>query len=165
MSSSASSRGVGVGQPVQEADHVALERPRPPPVEVARLAPDHDQRDLGGVRLAHELERAADDVGVEGAGQPLVRRDDHDLAARPLALLEERMLVSSLPSGAHQSAEQLGHLARVGARREDALLGPAELRRRDELHRARDLLRGLDGADPPLDVVKGRHAAGTSTPP
>ena len=116
--------GVAVGQPVPETDHVPLDRPWPPPVEIPRLTTDHHQRDLGRVGLTHELERAADDVGIERARQPLVRGDDHDLSARALALLEERVLrlVAALRD-AHQIAEQLAHLGGVGARRENALLG------------------------------------------
>ena len=56
-----------------------------------------------------------------------------------------------------------GFHGRVGARREDPFLSPPQLRRGDELHRARDLLRRLDGADTPPDVAKGRHAGSAAS--
>src|SRR3954467_7156180 len=46
--------------------------------------------------------------------------------------------------------------ARVGPQRLDALLGPAQARGGDHLHRARDLLDVLDRRDPALDVLE-RH--------
>src|SRR5437588_12221811 len=39
------------------------------------------------------------------------------------------------------------------------ILCTPELGRRHQLHGARDLLRGLDGTDPPLDVAECRHRA------
>ena len=57
-------------------------------------------------------------------------------------------------------ADELRHLEGVGAGLQDPLLGAPELRRRDELHRAGDLLRRLDGADPAPDVLEGRHRVG-----
>ena len=57
----------------------------------------------------------------------------------------------------------------VRPRGHDALLRAAQLGRGDELHRLGDLLRGLDGADPPLDVAQCRHgppaASGRLDPP
>ena len=45
------------------------------------------------------------------------------------------------------SRDELVHRLRVGPQRRDPLLGSAQLGRRDELHRARDLARVADGAD------------------
>jgi hypothetical protein len=59
---------------------------------------------------------------------------------------------------ADQVAQQLGHLVGVRPRRQDTLLGAAQLGGSHQLHGARDLLRRLDGADPPLDVAERRHA-------
>ena len=124
-------------------------------IEIARLAAHDHQRQVCRARLADQLQRAPDNVRVEGAGQSLVGRDDHDLSARALALLEQR--VYGLVAAGDQVAEQLGHLGGVGTRGDDPLLGAPQLRRRHQLHRARDLLRRLDGADPPLDVAEGRQ--------
>ena len=112
------------------------------------------------------LERAADDVRVERAREPAVRRDDHDLAPRSRALDQERVRRLVVGTGArHEVPEQLRHLPGVRPRGENPLLRPAELRRGDQLHRPRDLLRGLDGPDPPPDVTEGRHARRPVTRP
>ena len=83
---------------------------RPATEEVAGLATDDDQRHLGRARLAHELHRPPDDVGVEGTGQASIGRDDDDLPTRALALLHQRM---AGVGAAHEVAEQLGHLGGV----------------------------------------------------
>ena len=63
-----------------------------------------------------------------------------------------------VPFGAsHQARQELAHLDGIRPRGREALLRAAQLGRGDELHRLGDLLRGLDGADPPLDVAQCRH--------
>src|SRR5439155_867133 len=52
---------------------------------------------------------------------------------------------------------ELRHLEGVRPGLHDPLLGAPQLRGGHELHRARDLLCRLDGADPPTDVLEGRH--------
>ena len=107
---------------------------------------------------AQELEGPAQDVRVEGAGEPLVGGDDDESLRGPSRRTSSGC--ASSPSAPDQGAEQLRHLVGVGPRREDALLGAPQLRRGDELHRAGDLLRRLDGADPPPDVPERRHRVG-----
>ena len=59
---------------------------------------------------------------------------------------------------------RLGQLDRVGAGGLDALLRLDDPRRRDELHRARDLLRRLDRADPPADDAELARPLGRVVP-
>src|SRR5216117_1149085 len=78
---------------------------------------------------------------------------------RSRALDQERVWRLVARGGArHEVPEQLRHLPGVRPRGDDPLLRPAELRRSDQLHRPRDLLRGLDGPDSSPDVAEGRHA-------
>ncbi len=71
-----------------------------------------------------------------------------------LAILEQRVLHGARL--ARQVLHRLGELDRVRARRLHALLRLHDPRGRDQLHRARDLLRRLDRADPPADDAELR---------
>src|SRR6266478_324628 len=146
---------VRVGQPVEDAQHLALDRELPAAVEVARLLAHDDERHRGLGGSSEKAQGLAKNVRVERAAQPLVRRDDHEAFTPRLAAGEKRLgLVPDLPA---EAREQLAHLRGIRPRRENALLGPAELGRGHELHGLGDLLRRLDGADPSLDVPKRRH--------
>src|SRR5262249_17729349 len=97
-----------------------------------------------------------EDVRVEGPAEPLIGGDDHEPLAPGGPPREQRM---GVPLGAaDQPGEELGHLVGVGSRRDHALLRAAQLGGGHQLHGLGDLLRRLDGSDPPLDVAKGRHA-------
>jgi hypothetical protein len=63
---------------------------------------------------------------------------------------------SRLPS-ARERRDHVAEAQRVWALRLDALLGVAQLRRGDELHRARDLLRARDARNAPADVLRIAH--------
>src|SRR2546427_11219073 len=80
---------VAVGEPIPEAEHIALDREAATTEEVAALPADDDERHVRRARLADEVARAADDVRVERAREPAGRRDDHDLTAPSRALEPE----------------------------------------------------------------------------
>src|ERR1043166_8771220 len=53
--------------------------------------------------------------------------------------------------------DHLGERLRIGARADDAILGALELRRGNQLHRLRDFLRVLNGANAPLQLARFGH--------
>ena len=140
---------------IEEPDPLYPKGPGSAAKKVARLPTHGDQRHRVGGPPAQEVEGAPDDVRVEGAAEALVR-GHHDVErAHRLAPGEERMLVLAKPASQHLN--ELRHLDGVRPGLHDPLLGAPQLRGGNELHRARDLLRRLDGADPPADVLEGRH--------
>src|SRR5262249_9559545 len=139
---------------IQKTNALTAQRPGPASKDVPGLPADRQER--GVFRASpHELERAPHDVRIEGATQPLVGGQDADELPSPFAAGEQRMLV--FPQSADERPDQIGHPKGVRSGLENPLLGAPELRRGDELHGAGNLLRGLDGADPPTNVLKGRH--------
>ncbi len=62
------------------------------------------------------------------------------------------------------SAEHLRQGVGPGPRLGDRLLGPAQLRRRDHLHGLGDLLRALDGLDPPDEIPGIRQGRPPGSP-
>jgi hypothetical protein len=52
----------------------------------------------------------------------------------------------------HESVQNPQHLLGERARRDDALLRPAQARGSDHLHRFGDLLRRFDGTDPAPEI-------------
>src|SRR6266540_411827 len=135
---------------------LAVARPAPLDGEAAEsevpqaLPPRHvdDRLDPPLPQAAHEILRSLQDVRVVGAGQPPVGgHHQHGGSLRLRALLQERVdQGSGLPGDVlHGPREQLG----VGPSRLHPLLRLEDAGRRDQLHGLGDLLRGLDGADPP----------------
>jgi hypothetical protein len=116
-------------------------------------------RHNGQVALVVEdlLEREAGRVRVQRPGEAAIRRDDHEEPPAALAPGQER--VGLRVEDGREVGEDLVDLLAVGAAGERGVLGALELRRGDELHRPRDLLDVLDGADAPPDVALARHAA------
>src|SRR5207237_5845238 len=129
------------------------------------LAPDGDPADLLAftAELALEREHAPDHLGVEGARKAAVAgdRDDRD-GVDLLPLLQERE-PPDRRARSRGAGHQRQHAVGVGAHRLDPRLRLAELRRGDELHRARDLPRVRDGADPPPDVRDGGYETSASS--
>src|SRR5918996_1693673 len=156
--------GVGEGGAVGEAgpavahlELAELERGQAAP---PRHVPEHllaVGAQLGGTAVARP-----DDLRVEGAGQAAVAGHEQDAdRLDALFLLEDRQVRDVLRSlrGAR------GHPpdgVRVGPQVLDPLLGPAQARSRDHLHRARDLADVLDRADAPADVLQRGHLGGCS---
>ena len=134
-------------RPARTRRKVSVERPFLPTASQRTSLPSCAQ-------LALERERAPQHLRVERAGEPAVARERHDghrptspraaaSSGRPRTELAARPTpaISSLIVSAY------GRIASI--RR----LGAPQLRRRDELHRARDLARVADGADAALDVL------------
>src|SRR4051794_23066425 len=103
-----------------------------------------------------DLERAAQHLPVERAGEPTVARDDDDGDALDIAALHESE-VAERRSSARRADHQLLHAVRVRPHLLDAQLRAPQACAGDELERLRDLARVLDGADPPPDVLKRGH--------
>jgi len=142
---------MGIGQFVEEADLLRPDRIGPAPVEVAGLPSNHNQghRNLA-VRCTEQLQRPPHDIAVEGAAEPLVGRDDDESLPARIPAKKQRVGLGVGPEG--QAAQHLLHLEGVGACLQDALLSPAQLRGRHQLHRLGDLLRALDRRDAPLNI-------------
>jgi hypothetical protein len=124
--------------------------------EVSPLAPDRQNLDRLTLVLAHEGRRGLRQIRVEGPGQPLVGRDEHEQVARVAARVHQRV-PEVLARLRGQVCQHLRHLHGEGARRDRALLRTLQLRRRDHLHGLRDLLRILDRLDAPADVEEVCH--------
>ena len=99
--------------------------------------------------------RETDRVRVERSRQAAVCRDQDDQALDLGALAQQRMILA----GQHRSqvGQHLVDALAVRARSERRVLGALELRGRDELERAGDLLDVLDRADPPPDLPLANH--------
>ena len=125
------------------------------------LLAHHDQVGLHALCSVrpHELLGGAHDVRVEGPAQSSVGgQSDHGHAAHLVVLREE-----GEPFGVHldvagHAGDELVHAYRVGPGGLDALRRPTKSGRRHHLHGLGDLLRVLDGADPPLDISLTRHS-------
>src|SRR6266545_1022486 len=137
---------------------LAVARPAPLDGEAAEpkipqaLSPRHvdDRLDPPPPQAAHEVLRSLQDVRVVGAGQsPIGGHHQYSGSLRLWAFLQERVDQGpGLPGYVlHGPREQLG----VGAGRLHPLLGLEDAGRRDQLHGLGDLLRRLDGADPPTN--------------
>jgi hypothetical protein len=145
---------VGEGGAIAEAREMGLERQVGPPQRVATLAADRDDGDVALV-LEDLLEGEADRVRVQGAGEAPIGGEDHEEPLAALVAGEERMGLRVEDRG--EVGDDLVDLLAVRAGGERRVLGALELRRGDELHRPRDLLDVLDGADAPPDVALAGH--------
>ena len=159
MSRASGMTSANVG-PIAEAREVRLERHAGAAHRVAPLAADRDDREVARV-LGDLAGREPDRVGVQRAGEAAVGRDQHDEPLAALALGEQRVILAAEDGG--EVGEDLVDLLAVGPRRERRVLGALQLRRRNELHRPRDLLDVPDGADPAPDISLGCH--GRQRPP
>jgi hypothetical protein len=100
-------------------------------------------------QVAQKLARLADQVGVEGAGQPAVAGEhQHGGAPGLLRLAEDGVALRQL--GVDQPAHHVGQPLGVGAGGGHAVLRALQLGRGHHLHRPRDLARVLDRADAAL---------------
>ncbi len=99
----------------------------------------------------HRLEQ----VCVQPAAQPAVRRDDDQAHTFGLALRQVRVPVVRV--GLRQVPDDPTDALRIGARRFHLLLRLADLARRDFFHRARDLLHVLYRSDLRADFFFACH--------
>ena len=114
-----------------------------------------DGRLAAALVLDARADARADDLRVERAREAAVARDEQDAdLVLGLVLVEDRQ-VRDVARGLRRLAGHPPDRARVGPQRLDALLGPAQARGGDHLHRARDLLDVLDRRDAALDVLEG----------
>ena len=147
----------------EDADVLRVDRVTVFREEIGTLPPDADQLHVSGPVLFAVLrldvgDRGLDDVRVEGAAQAPVRGHDHDRHFFRRTDGEER--VRRDVDDGRQVPEDAFHGARVGSRRHHPVLGAAQLRRGDHLHRLGDLLGALDAADPAADFAKRGHGSG-----
>ena len=145
---------VGEGRAIAEGREVGLDGDAGAAHGVAALAPDGDQGEVVGLVddvAGHEPH----DVGVQRTGQRAVRRDEHDQALAALRGRQQRVVLAA--EDRREVGQDLIELLAVGPRRERRVLGALELRRGHELHRPRDLLDVLHGADPAPDVALASH--------
>ena len=146
---------VGEGRPVAEGREMGLDRDAGAAHGVAALAADGDQGEVAGLVddvAGHEPH----DVRVQRTGQRAVRRDEHDQALAALRGRQQRVVLAA--EDRREVGQDLVELLAVRPRRERRVLGALELRRGDELHRPRDLLDVLHGADAAPDVTLASHS-------
>src|SRR5579885_1814203 len=148
--------GVLDSPPAGESDVLADDLDAAAAEEVSAFAPDGEELD-GLVRvLVDEGLRGLDEMRVEGPGQTLVRRDQHEQVAAVAARVHERV-VEVFARARREVGQNLRHLHRERARGDGALLRALELRSRDHLHGLRDLLRVLHRLDAPAYVEEISH--------
>ena len=159
--------GLLVDRDLAEALPVPLDRdPAEPEVADALLADDvQDGLETAGSHLAHDPLGLLQYVRAVGAGQAAIRREREDTDPARLRPVGEQVVLDRRAVGG-EVLHRFGQLLRVRTGLLDALLRPHDARGRDQLHRSRDLLGRLDGADPPTDDAElGAHRyAGTSSP-
>ena len=145
--------GIGVLHALEDADFLERHGKAPALEEVAPFSSNQAKFDASGPRPGDIGARRLDDVRVEAAAQPLVCRDDDQQRLRPGALLvlDQEGMQRGIDPARHAVQHAL-HLPRVRAGADDAILRPAQLRRRDHLHRLGDLLGRFHRADAPAQV-------------
>src|SRR4029077_14783085 len=90
---------VRVGQPVEDTEHLALDRELPAAIEVTGLLAHHNERHRSLAGAAKEAQGLAQDVRVERTAEALVRGDDDEAPAPRLSPGEKRIgLVPGVPA-------------------------------------------------------------------
>ncbi len=108
-------------------------------------------------QLPVECERAPQDLRVERARKAPVARQRHDRDVLLAFVLLQQRQSSDGRARPGRAGHQLQHPVGVWPHRLDPRLCLPQLRGGDELHRAGDLPRVANGADPALDVLDGGH--------
>jgi hypothetical protein len=101
-----------------------------------------------------ELAGRLDDVRIETSAQPSIGGDHDEQRAPVRRRRHAQQRVGVLIDPRDEPIKDLQHALRERPGRDDALLRASQARRRDHLHRLGDLLRRLDGADPPAEVYE-----------
>src|SRR6185437_5712183 len=151
--------GVGEGRTVGEADVFAGELDFAEAQCRDALAAD-DGEDRLGPFLADAgggADALADDVRVEGAGQAAIAGDEDDADPFHVLTLDQDRHARHAARVGGGDPGQFPHPLRVGAQVGDPLFGAAQARRRDHLHRPRDLLDVRDRRNAALDFLLRGH--------
>ena len=119
-----------------------------------------DRRAALGLVLAPGGDAGADDLRVERAGQPAVAGDEQQPDRLDLLVLGQDRQPRDVAGGLRRLAGHPPDRVRVRAQRLDPLLGAAQPRGGDHLHRAGDLLDVLDRRDAVANVALRGAMAG-----
>ena len=150
--------GVAVFDPLEIAETLR-DLDLAPPVKILRLGADKRERHAVEVRpsVGQRCLGALQDVGVESPTEPPVRSHHEEFGA-PRVLPRGQEGLRRLPTATGGNLlEGVAHSLGVGPRGGDRLLRAPQFGRGDHPHRARDLLRLLDAADPAANVLEVRH--------
>jgi len=153
-------RGVSGRGPVADVDPCGHGLPLRETEEVDALFPDEvqvDRRPLS-LELGDATPALANEIGVEGATQTAVRRDQQQRRApnrAALGLPQQREILGEL--GGVQLRHHLGERGGVGPRPHDPVLRALQLGGGHHLHGARDLAGALYRADAPAQLARLRH--------
>ena len=101
--------------------------------------------------LLQELRGLSQNVGVKRPAQPPVTRDHEQFGFVALAFAQQRMRDRARPF--RKMPHHVPKLMGVRPGRENAVLGPLELGRRDHFHGFRDFLGIFDGSDLPSETL------------
>ena len=147
--------GVAILDPLKEVDLLVPDGRGALAEVVQTLAPYAEQVERLAPLLPDKSFRRLYDIGVEGAAQPLVGGDHHQLNALFLPFFQQGM-PPDLGAG-HQAPDHLEDAAGVGPGSQDRLLGSPQLGGRDHLHGLGDLLGVAYRADPASNVQDVGH--------
>ena len=150
---------VPVGRLVGETRELRGQLEAPEAQRPHSLSTDPDPANLLALaaKLAFQGECTAEDLGVERAGQAAVAGERHDRDGVLLVVPLQQRQTSYRRGRTSRTGHQLEHAVRIRPHGLDPHLRPTELGRSDELHRARDLARVADRADPTPDVLNRGH--------
>ncbi len=129
---------------------------------VAPLAADGQELDglAGVVEIADAAACLAQDRGVEAAGETAVGAgDDDQLHVVAAGAGEQRRRPGHSGHASGQRAEHALHALRIGPRRLGLLLGAAQARGGDHLHRRGDFLRRAHAADAVPQILQAGHGS------
>ena len=131
---------------------------RAPPAVVLEALAAHDRNGrLGPAALAEEARHVAEEIGVVPAAEAPIA-GQHEQVDPSLGTPGEEGMRFGFDTRRH-GREQLRELRRVGAGPLSRLMRTAQARRRDHLHRPRDLLGRANRRDPLAEALEARHQA------
>ena len=146
-------QGVLETQAIEDARPFLPDRPRAPSEKITAFSPGHGHAHLFALlrMLPQELRGLPENIGVKGSAQPPVTRDHEQFGFVSLAFVQQRMRDPARPF--RKMTHDVPKLMRVRAGRENAVLGPLELGRRDHFHGFGDFLGIFYGSDLPSQAL------------
>ena len=146
-------QGMFETQAIEDARPFLPDRPRAPPEKVTAFSPGRRHAHLFTPlrMLIQKLRGLPENIGVKRSAQPPVTRDHEQFGFVTLAFAQQGMRDGARPF--RQVPHHVPKLMRVRPGRENAVLGPLQLGRRDHFHRLRDFLCILDGSDLPSEAL------------